>query len=98
MLFRILAGIAAAALGATVALVLPGFSPDVAASIPSPHVGAGIASATGKADRLPERLVGTACSEKAWPYFEADCLRDRTPTANLTRTIRLISPERQARR
>lgn len=83
MLFRIFGGIVAAVLGAAVVLALPGFSPNVEASIPVPVAKANV----------PERAVGVACSEKAWPYFEAECLRDRTPTANLPRSIRVITPE-----
>ncbi len=92
MLFRILAGIAAAALGAAAVLVFPGVSPDVEAGFPS---SSGMALSSGKGDRLPIHLAAPSCA-KAWPYFETDCLRDRTPTASQTRAIRLISVDRSA--
>ena len=47
--------------------ILAGFNDKVVASAPI-H--------SGKGDRLAIRPLGTQCSEQAWPYFEANCLRD----------------------
>lgn len=49
--------------------LLPGFAPQVEASVP------GVPHALAKGDRLDIRPVGRACSEQAWPNFEAACLR-----------------------
>ena len=46
--------------------VLPGFAPQVEASVPQ---------ALAKGDRLDIRPVGRDCSQQAWPNFEASCLR-----------------------
>ena len=43
-----------------------------------------------KGDRLDIQLLGTDCSQREWPYFEAACLRnagDRTTPARLPRVI-----------
>jgi len=46
--------------------ILPGFAPQVEASVPQ---------ALAKGDRLDVRPVGRDCSQRAWPNFEASCLR-----------------------
>ena len=66
LIYKILSGIAAVALGAAVMLVVPGVSPEVEAGTPPAAV---------KGDRLDYRPSGQACSERAWPYYEPDCLR-----------------------
>ncbi|WP_291842121.1 hypothetical protein [Bradyrhizobium sp.] len=58
--------IAAAALVSAALTVLPGFAPEVAASVPQ---------ALAKGDRLDIRNPGKDCSQQAWPNFEASCLR-----------------------
>ena len=47
-------------------LFFPGFAPQVEASVPQ---------ALAKGDRLDIHSVGRDCSQKAWPNFEASCLR-----------------------
>jgi hypothetical protein len=65
--FKALYVVAAAGLVATTLTVLPGFAPEVAASVPQP---------LAKGDRLDIRPIGRDCSQQAWPNFEASCLRN----------------------
>ena len=65
---RSISAIALATLVAGTVTILPSFSDKVVASAPIHG---------GKGDRLDIRPLGTQCSEQAWPYFEANCLRDR---------------------
>ena len=37
---------------------------------------------SGKADRLDIRAIGPKCSEQAWPYYEADCVKGSPPSAD----------------
>ena len=57
----------------------------------SPQVEAGAPSATGKADRADARPLAGECSEKAWPYMEATCLRDTRNPQGLAREVRFVS-------
>jgi hypothetical protein len=74
-----IAGLAAASL-----TVLPGFAPQVEASVP--HV-------LAKADRLDIRPLGRDCSEQAWPNFEASCMRSAGSKAEVHQA-RLVSADR----
>jgi len=65
-MIKAFSAIAAAACIAAGLTVLPGFAPQVEASVPQ---------ALAKADRLDVRAVGKDCSQQAWPNFEASCLR-----------------------
>ena len=65
-MIKALSAIGIAALAAATLTVLPGFAPQVEASVPVP---------LAKADRLDVHAVGPNCSQKAWPNFEASCLR-----------------------
>jgi hypothetical protein len=84
-IYRILSAIAAAALGAAVMLALPGFSPQVEAGIANPAV---------KTDRLDYRPRGPECTQQTWPYYRAECLRDRTQASGEARVVRLVSTDR----
>jgi hypothetical protein len=66
-------------------IVLPGNSDQVVASAPM-H--------SGKGDRLDIRPLGTKCSQQAWPYFEANCLRDRRVAMGQARTARMVTADR----
>jgi hypothetical protein len=66
VMIKALSAIAIAACIAAALTVLPGFAPQVEASVPQ---------ALAKADRLDINTVGPSCSQKAWPNFEASCLR-----------------------
>ena len=83
--YKIFSAFAAAALGAAVVLLMPGFSPSVEAGSSIPVV---------KSDRLDYRPLGTDCSQQAWPYYQANCVRDRTQAAGQARAVRLVSTDR----
>ena len=85
LIYRILSAVAAAAFGAAVMMALPGFSPAVEAGTTDPMV---------KTDRLDYRPLGTECTERAWPYYGANCLRDHTQAAGQARTVRLVTTDR----
>ena len=61
-MIKALSAIAVAAFIAAALTVLPGFAPQVEASVPQ---------ALAKGDRLDIRTVGKDCSQQAWPNFEA---------------------------
>ena len=65
--------------------ILPGFAPQVEASVPQ---------ALAKGDRLDIRPVGPDCSQKAWPNFEASCLRVAGTKAAMIREARLVTADR----
>jgi hypothetical protein len=86
-MIKALSAISVAALVAATLTVLPGFAPQVEASVPQ---------ALAKGDRLDVHAVGTGCSEKAWPNFEASCLRaagTKTKTTAI-REVRLVTADR----
>ena len=87
--YKVISAVAAMALGAAVVLALPGFSPEADASTPPKVV---------KSDRLDLRPVGADCSPQAWPYYEADCLRDRRQVSRQPKPVRLITTDRIATR
>ncbi|MPZ41202.1 MAG: hypothetical protein GEU95_24770 [Rhizobiales bacterium] len=86
-MYKALSAVAAAAFGAAVVLALPGFSPEVEASAPPPVV---------KSDRLDIRPAAPTCSEQAWPYYDASCLRSAQPNGQ-PRTFRVVTTDRFAR-
>jgi hypothetical protein len=57
----------------------------------SPQVEAGAPSATGKADRADARPIAGDCSERPWPYMEANCLRDTRNPMGQAREVRFVS-------
>jgi hypothetical protein len=84
-MIKALSAIAVAALIATALTILPGFAPQVEASVPQ---------ALAKADRLDVRAVGRDCSQQAWPNFEASCLRLAGTKAEPIREVRLVTADR----
>jgi hypothetical protein len=76
--------VAIAAFVAASLTILPGFAPQVEASVPQ---------ALAKADRLDIRAVGRDCSEQAWPNFEASCLRI-AGSKTMIREARLVTADR----
>ena len=97
-MIKFAATIGAALLCAGVLTVLP--TPDVAAGTPTAQSTAvdgesGAAPATGKADRLDVRAPGNGCSQRAWPYYEADCLVDfDARRGGEPRKVRLVTTDR----
>jgi hypothetical protein len=47
-----------------------------------------------KADRADLRPLAGDCSQKAWPYFEAACLRDARNPYGEARQVRIVSTDR----
>jgi hypothetical protein len=84
-MYKTVSMIAAAAFGAAAVTFIPTFAPVADAGTPPQVV---------KSDRLDIRPLGTACSQQAWPYYEANCVRDRMQPGGQARTVRVISPDR----
>ncbi len=85
MIKAVLALSIAAFVAAALAL-LPGFAPEVEASVP--HV-------LAKGDRLDIRPLGRDCSQQAWPNFEISCLRVAGSSAQVPiRHARLVTADR----
>ena len=83
-MIKAVSAIAVAAFTAAALTVLPGFAPQVEASVPAP---------LAKGDRLDIHQVGPNCSQQAWPNFEASCLR--TAGSKITiREARLVTADR----
>ena len=38
-------------------------------------------------------IIGSACSQQAWPYYDADCLLER-PALVSKRSLRIVTTER----
>ena len=80
-----ISAIAIAACAAAALAIVPGFAPQVEASVPH---------ALAKADRLDIRPIGRDCSQQAWPNFEASCLRVAGTKAMAIREARLVTADR----
>jgi hypothetical protein len=83
-MIKTLSAFAIAAFVAAALAVLPGFAPEVEASVPRP---------LAKADRLDVRPIGRDCSQQAWPRFEASCLRTAGSKVAV-REARLVTADR----
>ena len=84
VMIKSISAIAGAALIAAALTVLPGFAPQVEASVPQ---------ALAKGDRLDIRTVGKDCSQQAWPNFEASCLR-AAGSKLVVKQARLVTADR----
>ena len=84
-MLKALSAVTIAAFVAAAFAVLPGFAPEVEASVPH---------ALAKGDRLDVHNVGTDCSQKAWPNFEASCLRVAGTKNTAIREARLVTADR----
>src|SRR5882762_5653288 len=85
-IFGSISAIALAALIAGTVTILSSFSDKVVASAPI-H--------SGKGGRLDIRPLGAQCSEQAWPYFEANCLRDGRVTVGKAKAARVVTADRK---
>ncbi len=85
-MIKALSAIAIAAFIAAATTILPGFAPQVEASVPV---------AMAKGDRLDIRAVGPDCSQQAWPNFEASCLRKAGSKTVLMTEARLVTTDRR---
>ena len=83
-MIKAISAVAVAAFIAAALTILPGFAPQVEASVPV---------ALAKGDRLDIRQLGRDCSQQAWPNFEASCLRAAGGKANV-REARLVTANR----
>ena len=83
-MIKAVSAIAVAACVAAALSILPGFAPQVEASVPQ---------ALAKGDRLDIRPVGRNCSQQAWPNFEASCLRV-AGSKTVIREARLVTADR----
>jgi hypothetical protein len=83
-MIKALSVIAIAAFIAAALTILPGFAPKVEASVPL---------ALAKGDRLDIHTVGPSCSQRAWPNFEASCLRV-AGSKIVIRQARLVTADR----
>ena len=84
-MIKAFSAIAIAAFVAAALTVLPGFAPQVEASVPH---------ALAKADRLDVRPIGRDCSQQTWPNFEASCLRVAGTKSAAIREARLVTADR----
>ena len=83
-MIKAISAIAVAAFVAAALSILPGFAPQVEASVPQ---------ALAKGDRLDIHSVGRNCSDQAWPNFEASCLRV-AGSKIMIRQARLVTADR----
>ena len=83
-MIKAISAIAAAGFIAAALTVLPGFAPQVEASVPQ---------ALAKGDRLDIRAVGKDCSRQSWPNFEASCLR-AAGSKSMVKEVRLVTADR----
>ena len=85
-MIKTLSAVAVAAVAAAALALLPGFAPQVEASVPQ---------ALAKGDRLDVHPIGRDCSQQAWPNFEASCLRRAGSNGKgQIREARLVTAER----
>ncbi len=78
--------IAAAAIVAACLVTFPSLSPQVEARSSAPGA---------KSDRADARPLGSECSQRAWPYFEAACLRDARNPFGQAGEVRIVSADRR---
>lgn len=77
--------IAAAAIVAAAFVAFPSFAMQVEANARVPGA---------KTDRADARPLAGDCSQRAWPYFEAACLRDTRNAYGQARQVRIVSTDR----
>jgi hypothetical protein len=74
-----------AAIAAACFVGFPSLSMQVEANAPLPGA---------KTDRADVRPLGIDCSKRAWPYFEAACLRDAEHLLAPPHSVRIIALDR----
>jgi hypothetical protein len=82
-MFKLGAAVLVASFLVGLAVTAPGLTPKVEA-----HTYA------IKGERLEVRTFGAACSERGWPYFETNCLRDTTSPTQAVRAVRMVGTDR----
>jgi hypothetical protein len=83
-MIKALSAVAIVAFVAASLAVLPGFAPQVEASVPAP---------LAKGDRFDVHQIGHNCSQQTWPNIEASCLRD-AGSKMIVRGARLVTADR----
>lgn len=83
-MIKVLSATTIAAIVAAALTLLLSLSPQLKASIPQ---------TPAKGDRLDIHATGPGCSQKAWPNFEATCLRV-AGTKIMIRETRLVTANR----
>lgn len=83
-MIKIFCAIAAAAVVAACFVFSPSLTGQVEAGAPA---------LDGKSDRADARVIGSDCSQRAWPYYEASCLRDTGDRLTPPRDVRFVSLE-----
>ena len=87
-MLKALYAIAVAAIAAGCFVAFPSLSFQVEANVPVPGA---------KSDRADVRPLGIECSQKAWPYFEAACLRDAQKPLIQPPEVRFVQPDHRVR-
>ena len=82
--FKIIGGVAAVLLLMGGAVILA----DGGADARAPRMGV-------KGDRLDLRPLGSTCSQRGWPYYENECLRDRLKPGGQPDGVRRIGANRE---
>lgn len=73
------------------AVLVAGFAAFSASAVPEANARSQVVLAHAKADRLPLRVRGPACSLRSWPYYDRNCQFDLRRPANEAGTVRLIA-------
>ena len=90
-MIRTASAIAVSAIAAFLFVAFPSLSPQVGASAPM----SGTKGLGAKGDRADIRPLGVECGQKAWPYFDAACMRDaRIPLLTQPHDVRTITTDR----
>jgi len=85
VMIKTIYAVAAAAIVAACFVAFLGFAMEVEARAQLPGA---------KADRADTRPLANTCSQRAWPYFEAGCLRDARNTFGQARIVRVVAADR----
>jgi hypothetical protein len=83
-MLKTISAVSAAAALAGIFFMVP-VTPSVEAHVP--EVGA-------KADRLDLKTYGSECSQRGWPYFETQCLRNAASPTREAKAVRVVSADR----
>jgi hypothetical protein len=85
--------VGAAVLGLTLAIVFLAtvFASASAPAQAEPEIASAVHRPLGKADHLPVRTVGAACSSKGWPYYDQGCRFDLRTLDKEAPTVRVIA-------
>ena len=60
----------------------------------TPSVEAHVPEAGAKTDRLDLKTYGGGCSQRSWPYFETNCLRDAASPRREAKAVRIVTADR----